>query len=97
MTKDKLLDLFELNKGVYFSGEEIAKRLNIKPAKGRNIPVICLQTNKIFKSFAQAAKEYGLKTSKIIKLCCEGKCLYYGKLEDGTELQWIYYKDYLKL
>ena len=27
MTKDKLLDLFELNKGVYFSGEEIAKRL----------------------------------------------------------------------
>ena len=32
MTKDKLLDLFELNKGVYFSGEEIAKRLNVSRA-----------------------------------------------------------------
>lgn len=28
-TKDKLLELFELNKGVYFSGEEIAQKLEV--------------------------------------------------------------------
>ena len=34
MTKDKLLELFEFNKGVYFSGQEIAKRLNVSYQKG---------------------------------------------------------------
>jgi hypothetical protein len=79
------------------SRENIEKRLDVKPAKGRSIPVICLQTNMIFKSFEHAAREYNLKTPQKIKACCEGIQNIYGKLQDGTKLQWMYYKDYLKL
>lgn len=31
-TKEKVLELFEKNKGIYFSGEELAKRLNVSRA-----------------------------------------------------------------
>ena len=31
-TKEKVLELFEKNKGIYFSGEELAKQLNVSRA-----------------------------------------------------------------
>ena len=57
--------------------------------------IICITENKIFDSIKCAGEYYDLDTSGLVK-CCRGKYNTYGKLEDGTKLQWMYYEDYLK-
>lgn len=54
---------------------------------------ICLTTMEIFNSITQAGKKYNLQD---IKGCCKGRYKYYGKLSDGTKLQWKYLEDYLE-
>lgn len=56
--------------------------------------VICLNTMEIFQTITQANQYY--KTT-YVGACCQEKCKYAGKLEDGTRLQWMYYEEYLKL
>ena len=51
---------------------------------------------KIFDSVKQASKFYNIKSYSNISRCCAGKLKSCGKLEDGTPLRWMYYKDYLK-
>lgn len=58
--------------------------------------IICLNTKKIFQSFADGAREYNLKSQELIKNCCENKRKYYGTYKN-KKLEWMYYKDYLKI
>lgn len=72
------------------TNDEIQKRLDIKLSTGMCWPVICLSTNKIFKSFAQASQYYNLSTPHMIKQCCINQREYYGEF-DGINLTWSYY------
>jgi len=76
--------------------DQIAKKLDIKLTKGVNLPVICITTNKIFRSLQKAADEYGLKTCKYIKKCCNGEVDYYGTYM-GKKLRWLFYTDYISI
>lgn len=59
-----------------------------------SVSVICLTTNKIFKSIKEAYLYYNLPhhLGEALKKNKE----YYGKLSDGTKLKWMYYDEYLK-
>lgn len=57
--------------------------------------VICVTTGKIFKTAKEGGEYYNTSNSSI-GACCKGKLKSSGKLEDGTKLVWMYYKDYLK-
>lgn len=57
--------------------------------------IICITHNKIFSSIVDASDYYNIGVSSISK-CCRGKISYGGKLQDGTKLKWMYYKDYLQ-
>lgn len=57
--------------------------------------VICTTTYKVFDSSVNASKYYNIDNDSIID-CCENKIKTIGQLEDGTPLQWLYYKDYLR-
>jgi hypothetical protein len=58
--------------------------------------VICITTGKVFDCISEAAKFYNIIGRSHISGCCRGEHKYIGKLEDGTELKWMYYDDYLK-
>ena len=57
--------------------------------------VICLTTNKIFDSIADASRCTNSNTAGICN-CCKGKASYAGSLPNGTCLQWMYYDEYLE-
>lgn len=58
--------------------------------------VICITTGVIFEKISDAAKKYNINEGGISNVCRE-KAKTSGKLPDGTPLQWMYYKDFLKL
>ena len=61
--------------------------------------VICLTTGKVFDTVKEAAQFYNIENLRShISRWCKGnvKFNYLGKLEDGTKLVWMYYKDYLE-
>lgn len=60
----------------------------------RATKVICITTGKIFNTIKEGAEYYSINRNSIIS-CCRGKYKSAGKLEDGTKLVWMYYKDYL--
>lgn len=55
---------------------------------------ICITTGIIFDKIVKAEKHYNIHG---IYACCNKKQKSAGKLPDGTPLQWMYYKDFLKL
>lgn len=75
--------------------EESRRRGRCK-IKGRNnwktMPVMCLNTKRIFVTIDEGAKFYNIKSKTNITKCCKGERKYCGKLEDGTELVWRYVK-----
>ena len=48
--------------------------------------VVCITTNKEFKTETESSEFYGCDKSAIIKVC-KGKLKSCGRLEDGTRLQ----------
>lgn len=63
-------------------------------ARSRYKKVYCITFDKVYDSMTLAAKE--CKTNRTsIKRCCEGKNKS-NKNEDGINLKWTYYKDYLE-
>lgn len=58
--------------------------------------VICTTTNQTFDSITKASEFYKISASGISN-CCNYKLKYFGKLSDGTKLQWIYYNDFITL
>ena len=58
--------------------------------------IICITTGKSFDTSKEGSEYYSCCRQHISK-SCSGKIKYCGKLADGTELQWLYYEDYLKL
>ena len=56
------------------------------------MPVMCLNTKRIFVTIDEGAKFYNIKSKTNITKCCKGERKYCGKLEDGTELVWRYVK-----
>lgn len=61
--------------------------------------VVCLETNKIYKSTKQILEdENNIKCSYSgIRGCCIGKYKHCGSMKDGTKLSWMYYDDYIKI
>ena len=58
--------------------------------------VVCLTTLEKFDCISDAKKKYKGTQVTNISRCCEGTRKHCGKLEDGTKLQWMYYKDYIE-
>jgi len=56
--------------------------------------VICITTGEIFKSIAEASKIYNIPKTRI-GYCCRHKTNH-AKLQDGTEMVWMFYEEYLK-
>ena len=84
-------------------GKHLSKETKEKISKtngGKNNPnakkVICITTNEIFETMTEGARKYNCSVGHICN-CCNGKLKSCGKLEDGTPLIWMYYKNYLKL
>lgn len=57
--------------------------------------VICLTTNKEFKSVCEASGYYNINKTGIAN-CCRGTAGSCGKLEGGTKLVWMFLEDYNK-
>lgn len=89
------------NYGKNFS-EETKKKMSDNHADFSNkkhpraTKIICITTGKIFNTIKEGAEYYNIKNKGNIVQCCKGKYKSAGKLEDGTKLIWMYYKDYLK-
>lgn len=65
-----------------------------KPLDIKDYSIICVTTDKVFKNAQEAARYYNIDSSHIYKNCRKENA-YAGTLEDGTKLQWLYYKDYI--
>ena len=80
------------------SNQEIEDKLNKAKEmyfkSGISKQVVCLNTLEIFNSLHEAAKKYNILYVGISS-CCRKINNFAGKLEDGTKLIWMYYKEYL--
>lgn len=74
---------------------EHQKELNLGANNPKSKKVICTTTHKVFDTSKEAAEYYHCCRQHISKNCT-GKIRYCGKLEDGTKLEWRYYKDYVE-
>lgn len=79
------------NKGKHLSDDTKAKISESNKGK-RAKKVICITTNKIFNSVAEAQEHYKCIG---VSLCCKGKRKSCGKSPDGIPLTWMYYEDYI--
>ena len=66
---------------------------NPRPQTGRK--VICITTNKVFNSMAEAIKYYNLCKGARIDAVCKGERKIAGKGPNGEGLVWRYYDEYL--
>lgn len=65
-----------------------------KPSHTRK-SVLCLNTNEVFDSAVKASKIKNVNHSKLC-MCCRGERKSCGKDNNGNQLHWMYYSDYLK-
>ncbi len=66
----------------------------IRPPDIKDYSIICITTGEVFENAPSAARYYNIDSSHIYQNCRkENKQA--GTLEDGTKLQWLYYKDYI--
>ena len=80
------------DKYINMTNEEIENFTKEKQTrKTKATKIHCITTGEIFNSMTEASKKYN--TGRHISSCCTGKRKYAGKLEDGTKLQWEYYKE----
>lgn len=80
------------DKYINMTNEEIENFTKEKQIRKTNaVKIRCITTGEVFNSMEEARKKYN--TGKHISSCCTGKRKYAGKLEDGTKLQWEYYKE----
>lgn len=70
---------------------DISKKINSSRVRA----IYCITTNKIFESALEAGEYYNTDNSGILK-ACKGKKKFSGKLEDGSNLVWMYYDEYVK-
>lgn len=87
-------NLSESRKAENLSDETRKKYSEWQKGKNNNQSksVICLTTNKIFDTIISASKFYNVKRD-YIKDYCNNKRKSAGKLEDGTQLVWVFYKN----
>ena len=77
---------------INMTNEEIENFIKEKQIRKTNaVKIRCITTGEVFNSMTEASKKYN--TGRHISSCCTGKRKYAGKLEDGTKLQWEYYKE----
>lgn len=87
--------IFWLDEYEQLKESELQRFLNRTDKKCRR--VVCLTTDKIFKSMTDAVNEYNLKFYDGIRLCCKKKQSYSGIHPlTGEKLKWMYYEDYLE-
>lgn len=67
----------------------------VKPKDIKDNRVICITTGRLFSSATEAGLFYGIDSTHIGSACKRHRG-YCGTIGDGTKLQWLYYKDYLK-
>ena len=79
----------------YYPNKKYQLKIIEKKPNHPNIKkVVCHTTNEIFDSAKVASEKYKISESGI-RECCNFKYTSYGKLEDGTRLQWFYYDYYI--
>lgn len=82
-----------------FTGVKMSKECCLKKSGKnhfRSVPVICLNTKKIYESMNLAAKDVGLDHGQLISRCCHGKAHSTGTL-NGEPLKWMFLEEYKKL
>jgi len=62
--------------------------------KERCRQIICVTTNEIFTSLAEAGIKYKIDSSSLAK-CCKGIEKYAGIISNGVKLIWMYYEEYI--
>ena len=72
--------------------KELIKTAN-KTGVNNSKKVICITTKKIFNSANEGGRYYNLKNPSSVTYVCKGKKNFYGKLDNGTKLQWKYIED----
>lgn len=77
------------NKGKPFS-DEVKKKISMRVRESkrsfRSKAVLCVETNEVFNSIADAKKKYGISSSSGIVFCCQGKRKTCGNMH------WEYYE-----
>ncbi len=89
---------------IKLSDYEIEQRVKIaqQDTSSKNNPnatkIICITTNEVFYSIAEASRKYNINESSIRQTCnSKNNRKVAGKSIDGTPLQWLYYEEYLKM
>lgn len=100
LPKETIEKIKETKRKKQYHHTEEWKKQHSEDLKGSNnpnsIPVICVETKKVFPCAVDGAKYYKTDNSQISK-CCKGKAKTAGKHpETGKKLHWMYYNDYLK-
>lgn len=73
-------------------GEETKERIRQGLLnKHKNRKIKCITTGEIFNNAREGAEKYNIKSKSQINTCCNGKCSFCGRLEDGTKLVWSYF------
>jgi group I intron endonuclease len=85
-TEETKRKISEMRKGKPLS-EEHKQKIKMSSANARSI--ICITTNKVFRSINDGANYYNTFATSITA-CCKGKRKSCGKLPDGTPLVWRY-------
>lgn len=79
----------------YYPNKEYKLKTIQKKSNHPNIKkVVCHTTKEVFDSAKIASKKYNISESGI-RDCCNFTYSSYGKLENGTRLQWFYYDYYI--
>lgn len=73
-------------------GEETKERIRQGLLnKHKNRKIKCISTGEVFNNAREGAEKYNIKNKSQINTCCNGKCKFCGRLEDGTKLVWSYF------
>ena len=77
--------------------EEVQDRIKLSQQNHhKTTSVVCLNTREIFDRTKEANDKYNCH-GDINKVCNNGNRKTCGRLEDGTPLTWVYYKDYINM
>ena len=79
----------------YYPNNKYELKIIKKKSNHPNIrKVFCYTTKEVFNSAKEASEKYNISINGI-GMCCKFEYSYFGKLDDGTKLQWFYYDYYI--
>lgn len=66
----------------------------LKEAKKKS--VICITTMEVFEYMKDACEKYSIKNQGNLSQVCNKKRKHCGQLDDGSRLEWMYYREYIE-